>query len=89
MKKLYCVETFAVIDIVVAADSPEEARGIAAEGFLKELETNDVPSTETPRELATLSDVPAVWHGCVPYPEEDKIVFYRALHRKDIYRYFP
>ena len=74
MKKIYVVETWVVDNIVVAADSPEEARELAEQGLVTELREGTVfVDTEEPVEAKTMAQVPAIWRGCEPFGSDGEL----------------
>lgn len=70
-KKLYQVDIEVSIDMVVAAESEEEARRIAERDYQKVLDDVAYPGVEAVMAHGPLTKCPSDWSGCLPYNSDD------------------
>lgn len=70
-QKLYQVEIEIRIDMVIAAESPEEARRYAQDNYDEELRNQTYPDVyvDRPQEITSCPDE---WEGVCPYNTDDK-----------------
>jgi hypothetical protein len=70
-KKLFQVNVDITIDMVIAAESKEEAERYAQENYRDELRETAYPGVMAYAPRKPLSHCPPDWNGCPPYNSDD------------------